>query len=115
MVFDSVIDGSKNRQSSEKPALSLGEAIGLLEEKSKSISSLLRDLGNLSGTKSELEAPSRHKEMELDQKKLELEASKNTLSWKTTLPLRKPFQGHSLVDDQRVNSWVALIVSAGVK
>jgi hypothetical protein len=102
-VFDSVIDASKIRQSSEKPVLSIGEAIGLLEEKSKSISSLSRDLDNLSRVKSEIEASSRHKEMELDQKKLELdqkkleldqkrleiEAIKNTLSWKTTLPLRK--------------------------
>jgi hypothetical protein len=109
-VFHNVVDASKIRQSSETVELSLAEAIGLLEIKSKSISSLSTEIEKLSRTKAELEhkkaelehkkAELEHKKAELEslsslkelalnQKRLEIEALTNTLSWKSTLPLRK--------------------------
>ena len=116
-AFDNVVDSTLIRQPTEKYELSLPEAIGLLESKSKSISSLSKEVDGLSRRnfkieslyvkkdaeleqkkseleqmKSELEQKKselEQKKSELEQKKSELVAISNTLSWRSTLPLRK--------------------------
>jgi hypothetical protein len=109
-AFDHLIDPTLTRQSTEKIELSLPEAIGLLELKSKSISSLSKEVESLSRKNFETESlyanknaeleqkiveleqkkvELEQKKVELEQKRLELVAISSTLSWRITLPLRK--------------------------